>query len=184
MLLFYHGIGVLLLIPGSYAIERLLPDYEESQVPRYLVPVLSAGPLEETIFFGIPYYVSGSPLMVLISGSVWAAMHLLNTNALYELNLAFANWLFVIPSLFFSLRTWSSGKGWFAVVAHSGWNGVFYAAGCVSGALICGFSENNSYVSILTNVAMSSVLLIFTYVLYKNQQLIRRIRDAFNPWST
>src|SRR5215813_5539850 len=72
MLLFYHGIGFLLLLVGTYLIEGLYPNSEEPRIPRSLVGVLAAGPLEETIFFGIPFYVLGSPFSMLVTGSIWA----------------------------------------------------------------------------------------------------------------
>lgn len=180
MLLFYHGIGVLLLMSGTYVIERLTSDYEEPMISRSLIHVLAAGPIEETIFFGIPYYISGSPHITLITGAIWATFHLLNTNVLSMENLAFANWLFVVPSLFFSLRAWVSGKGWFAVVAHSGWNGALYLGGCVSGEFICNISEGNDYTSIMTTLLMAGALLLFVYILSKEQQAIKKIREIFN----
>jgi hypothetical protein len=137
MLLFYHGIGFGLLLIGSTIIDQVIPDYEQPSIPRSLLSVLSAGPIEETMFFGIPFYVFGNAYSVLVTGAVWVAMHLLNTDTLEASSLAFGNLLFVLPSLFFSLRTWVSGKGWFAVVTHSAWNGIFFVAGCATGEFMC-----------------------------------------------
>jgi hypothetical protein len=52
-------------------------------------------------------------------------------------SLAFGNLLFVIPLLFFSIRTWISGKGWSAIATHSAWNGMLFAAGCTYGESHC-----------------------------------------------
>src|SRR5215218_6885168 len=48
MLLFYHGIGIILLLAVTPLIEQVLPDYEQPSIPRSLLSVLAAGPLEET----------------------------------------------------------------------------------------------------------------------------------------
>ena len=37
MLLFYHGIGILLLLAVTPLIEQVLPDYEQPSIPRSLV---------------------------------------------------------------------------------------------------------------------------------------------------
>jgi hypothetical protein len=105
MLLFYHGIGILIMLAGTYIADQLISTYEPPETSRSLIPVLAAGPIEETIFFGIPFYALGNPYFVLVTGSIWATLHILNTSTLTLSNLALGNWLFVIPSLFFSLRT-------------------------------------------------------------------------------
>lgn len=171
MLLFYHGLGFLLLIVGTEILSQINPEYEEPSISRSLLPVLTAGPIEETIFYGIPFYLSGNPYLVLSTGAIWAASHLLNTTTLDLNRLAFANLLFVIPSVFYSLRTWISGKGWFAVLAHSAWNGVLFSAGCVSGEFACSVYEDggNGLVSAATSIMMSAILLIITYLLYKKR---------------
>lgn len=170
MLLFYHGIGIGLLLVGSAVIEQTLPDYEVPSIPRSLSGVLAAGPLEETIFFGIPFYIFGNAYSVLVTGAVWVGIHLLNTNTLSVNSLAFGNLLFVLPSLFFSLRTWVSGKGWFSIVTHSAWNGVFFAAGCSTGEFTCTAGDGNFGTTVMT-VSLSAALLTATYMLYK-----RRVR--------
>jgi hypothetical protein len=171
MLLFYHGIGFILMIIGTSVIEKVVLDYEEPSRPLYLSLVLSAGPIEETIFFGIPFYVFSNHFVVLAGGIIWAMMHILNTNT-FEMNaLAYANWLFVIPSLFFSLRTWISGKGWFAVLTHTIWNGIFFVASCFSGETSCiiGWSQGDSP-TIINSIIVSGGLLSLTYLLYRRKQ--------------
>src|SRR5215218_10950061 len=169
MLLFYHGIGFGLLLIGSDIIDQVIPDYEQPSIPRSLLSVLSAGPIEETLFFGIPFYVFGNAYSVLVTGAVWVAMHLLNTDTLEASSLAFGNLLFVLPSLFFSLRTWVSGKGWFAVVTHSAWNGIFFAAGCSVGEFTC-TAVDIDISSTAISIALSGVLLGVTYVLYRRKE--------------
>ena len=172
MLLFYHGIGFVLTLAGTYLADQLVPDYEAPKISRSLIPVLTAGPIEETIFFGIPFYLLGNPYFVLVTGSIWATLHILNTGTLAVSNLAFGNLLFVIPSLFFSLRTWVSGKGWFAVVTHSAWNGIFFAAGCAYGEFPCTIfgAQEDLLILITNNIVFSAALLGLTYLLHKRKK--------------
>jgi hypothetical protein len=173
MLLFYHGIGILLLITSSVLIEHLLPDYEQPSLPRSLSSVLAAGPIEETIFFGIPFYVVGNVYFVLVTGTVWVGIHLFNTDTLSVNSLAFGNLLFVLPSLFFSLRTWISGKGWFSVITHSAWNGIFFAAGCSAGEFTCTAIDEDISITVIS-LALSTALLGATYLLYKKKDNKKR----------
>lgn len=169
MLLFYHGIGIILLLIGTYAVQQAIPDYKEPDLPRSLPAVLAAGPLEETIFFGIPFYIFGNAYSVLVTGAVWAAIHLLNTTSLTVDSLAFGNLLFVVPSLFFSLRTWVSGKGWFSILVHSAWNGIFFAAGCATGDFACTMTDKDMNGTLAT-IALSAGLLVATYLLYRRKE--------------
>ena len=169
MLLFYHGIGILLLLAVTPLIEQVLPDYEQPSIPRSLLLVLAAGPLEETIFFGIPFYVFGNAYFVLTTGAIWVGIHLFNTDTLSVNSLAFGNLVFVLPSLFFSLRTWLSGKGWFSVVTHSAWNGIFFSAGCSAGEFSCTALESDISATV-TTIALSGGLLGVTYLLYRRRE--------------
>lgn len=169
MLLFYHGIGILLLLAVTPLIEQVLPDYEQPSIPRSLLSVLAAGPLEETIFFGIPFYIFGNAYYVLVTGAVWVGIHLFNTDTLSVNTLAFGNVLFVLPSLFFSLRTWLSGKGWFSVITHSAWNGIFFGAGCSIGEFTCTAIERDVSTTVIS-IALSGGLLGVTYVLYRRRE--------------
>ena len=177
MLLFYHGMGVILLVAGSLVVELAIPDYQEPHIPRSLVSVLSAGPIEETVFFGIPFYIFGNGYSVLVTGAVWAGLHLLNTHSFEWNSLSFGNLLFVLPSLFFSLRTWVSGKGWFSVLAHSAWNGIFFAAGCVAGDFACSGLEPEIQ-STLSGILLSAGLVVATYMLYRFRRSRERRRLA------
>lgn len=168
MLLFYHGIGLLLMLIGSSVADKVISDYKEPSIPLSLTSVLSAGPIEETIFYGIPFYVFGNNLVVLAGGIAWAMIHILNTNTPSFSNLAYANWLFVVPSLFFSLRTWISGKGWFAILTHSAWNGIFFMLGCAFGETSCvNISSEKIFAVSIGSIILSGTLLSLTYLLYK-----------------
>ena len=180
MVLFYHGIGIVVMLLGTLIVERvIIPGYEEPSrpIPLSIISVLSAGPIEETLFFGIPFYTLGNPFIVLAGGVLWATLHILNTDTLQINSLAFANWLFVIPSLFFSLRTWISGKGWFAIVSHSIWNLLFFNLACFIGEIpyssSCRILSSETYTDELganiTSLVISAALVLFTYLLYKRK---------------
>ncbi len=169
MMLFYHGVGFLLLWSGSHIIEQTVTNYEAPNIPRSLSGVLAAGPFEETAFFGIPFYLLGNTYVVLATGALWAILHLFNTSSFTLNGLAFGNMFFVIPSLFFSLRTWASGKGWFAVIVHTVWNGIIFAIGCTMGDLTCTSIDNNIN-STIDSILLSTILLMGTYFLYKRRE--------------
>jgi hypothetical protein len=172
MLLFYHGIGLLLMLIGTSIAAKVISNYNDRSIPQSsLISVLAAGPIEESVFFGIPFYLFGNHFLVLAGGIVWAMTHILNTNRLDISNLAYANWLFVIPSLFFSLRTWISGKGWFAIVTHSIWNGIFFTLGCAYGEISCITisAEKNFLTGGVSSLMVSALLSILTYLLYKRK---------------
>lgn len=152
---------------GSFAIEQLAPEYNEPTVPVSLVSVLTAGPIEESLFFGIPFYLFGNNLVVLGGGVVWAMIHILNTSTFDFNNLAYLNWLFVIPSLFFSLRTWISGKGWFSIITHSAWNGLFFGLGCMYGEISCNTIDYQKPFENISAIVISIILISITYSLYK-----------------
>jgi len=167
MALFYHGLGFLLAIIGIVIVKQIIPGYEVPIIPITIVEALSAGPLEEALFFGIPFYATGNHLVVLATGIFWAVVHISNTEMLQLNNLNYGNFLFAIPSLFFSLRTWVSGKGWFAIIAHSSWNGIFIGLLCATGEMQCRvFGNNEDFVIDLVIILFSGILLAITYRLY------------------
>jgi hypothetical protein len=176
MVLFYHAVGVVFLILGSTLIQSVITDYKEPAKPITVISVIFAGPVEESLFFGIPFYATGSNIVVIAGGILWAMWHLVGPTV--QLNsLAYANWLFVIPSIFLSFRTWISGKGWFAIVAHSSWNIFFFGLGCTSGEIPCKvFYDNNSFSDILT-IGLAGVLVLVTYLLYRGKQ--KKMRYIF-----
>jgi hypothetical protein len=169
---FYHSLGLIAVLAGTLLIQTTIPDYVEPHVPRYLDSVLLAGPIEESLFFGIPLYGIASATAVLVGGLVWTLLHLINTESFSISNLAYANWLFVTPSFFFSFRVWITGKGWFAVVSHSAWNFSFFLAGCYAGEYECMLYENPN--TLLGNTLLASLLVIVTYWLYQRRDHLVR----------
>jgi hypothetical protein len=174
MLLFYHGIGILIMILGTFIVEHLVPEYQEAPVPLSIFSVLSAGPIEEILFFGLPFYIFGHYLIVLGGGIVWVMLHILNTDTFELGTLSYANWLFVIPSLFFSLRTWISGKGWFAILTHSVWNGIFFTLGCLTGEVFCSITlQENDIMTSINSLVLASILIALIYFLRKRKTSLR-----------
>ncbi|MDW0313991.1 MAG: CPBP family glutamic-type intramembrane protease [Nitrososphaeraceae archaeon] len=158
------------MVIGTFIIGRIIPEYQEVSVPLSIISVLAAGPIEEILFFGLPFYVLGHHLIVLAGGILWVMLHILNTDTLELGTLSYANWLFVLPSLFFSLRTWISGKGWFAILTHSAWNGVFFTLGCLVGEVSCSISlQGDDILASINSVGLSAILIGLISVLYKRK---------------
>jgi hypothetical protein len=65
LVLFYHGIGVLIMLVGSFAIKNIISGYEEPSRPVSLsiASELLAEPIEEILFFGILFCTPGNPLV-------------------------------------------------------------------------------------------------------------------------
>ena len=158
------------MLAGMSITQQLISHYKAPSIPLSIISVLSAGPIEETVFFGIPFYLFDNHFIALAGGVIWAALHILNTNTINISNLAYANWFFVIPSLFFSYRTWISGKGWFAVITHSIWNAIFFALGCAYGEASCvKYSLREDFTIGISSIILSGALLSLTYILYKRK---------------
>ena len=173
MLMFYHCIGLLFLLVGTSIVQTAIKNYQVPSVPHYLSLVLAAGPTEETIFFGLPYYAFGNHFVVMVGGIIWVMLHILNTHVVNIQNLAYTNWLFVIPSFFFSFRCWVSGKGWFAIITHSGWNGIFFTLGCAYHEYSClVFPGGENYALTLSAFALPALLIGLTYFLYRRRRYI------------
>lgn len=167
MFLVFHGIGVIASIIGASIIENTVKNYQDPSLPHSLIPVIMAGPIEESLFFGIPFYLFGNNYLPLIGGIIWGMLHIFNTNTIDINQLDYANWLFVIPSLFFSLRTWISRKGWFAIIAHSLWNVIFFSLSCYTKEIMCSFHFNNQDIS---TILLATILLTITYLLVKRMR--------------
>jgi len=146
MFLFYHGIGIIFSLIGTLIIDNSIVGYEEPNHPLFMFPVILAGPIEESIFFGIPFYAFGNNFIVLIGGIAWAMLHIFNTYPIDINQLAYANWLFVIPSLFFSLS-------------------------CNFQEAHCSYSFDKEYISI---VLLAGILLTVVYLLMKRRQNLKK----------
>ena len=164
--LFYTGIGLVFAVV-VYEIEYYVFDYEEPILPASLVQMIVAGPVEETLFFGLPFSITGNNFVVLGTGIFWAVIHIFNASFVEPGSYSFTTVAFAIPHIFFSLRTWKSGKGWFAIFFHSAWNagifGILVLTGEISFVIF-----DQQYDGMIDNglVIISIILLALTYFLY------------------
>lgn len=177
MAVFYHVLSIGFLYIGSSFASTIVSDYSPPQIPVSVLLAVAAGPFEEAVFFGIPFYLTSNPYVVLTSASVWSAAHILSTNVLSFSSLAYGSFMFTIPHIFFGLRTWSSGKGWFAVVFHSVWNVSILVSYCAIGIRECTVIGSGS--ALITDVLTSSAAatsVLFVYQLHKAKtQKINRL---------
>ena len=166
--LFYHLLGLILMFLGSNLATSIITDYETPQIPVSILLATSAGFFEESVFFGIPFYLSGNPLVVLGTGIIWSTAHLFNTGVISIQTLAYGGFLFSIPHIFFSLRTWSSGKGWFAIAFHSGWNISFLLLYCGIGLRECVVISEGIFD--LLNIIMAIATVFIVYLAFVSKQ--------------
>lgn len=163
--LFYHGLSLILMYAGSFLATNVMPDYEIPQFPVSISLALSSGLLEESVFFGIPYFLSGNPFLLIGTGFVWSVAHLFSSGNFTVETLAYGGFLLTIPHIFFSVRTWISKKGWFAIIFHSMWNFVFLISYCMLGLRQC--SIVNDITDVL-NVIMAVAAGVILYLAYCN----------------
>ncbi|TBR24952.1 MAG: CAAX protease [Candidatus Nitrosotenuis sp.] len=157
---------------GTALVAEIIPDYEPPSFPVSLSLAMASGPFEEGLFFGIPYYLGGIMYSVLVGGTIWSFAHVFSTQTLALNGLAYATFLATIPHLFFSLRTWISGKGWFAIVFHSSWNVAFVASYCSTGILSCSIiSPGDQLITDILAVASACAVALIVYSLYKKNRI-------------
>ncbi len=165
--LFYHGLSLVLMYFGSFLATTTISGYEIPQFPVSISLALSAGLLEESVFFGIPYYFSGNSYVLLGFGIIWSVAHLFGSGVFSIETLAYGGFLLTIPHIFFSIRTWISNKGWFAILFHSVWNLSFLLLYCMWGLRQCTLL-NDSFD--ILNVIMATSSGIIVYLAYRNQK--------------
>ena len=165
--LFYHLLGLVLMYIGSNLATSVISDYSAPQIPVSISLALSAGFFEEAVFFGIPTYLSGHPLAVLGTGIIWSVAHLFNSGVVSIETLAYGGFLLSVPHIFFSLRTWSSGKGWFAIAFHSGWNVSFLMLYCGIGLRQCSVINDGTFD--ILNIIMAIATVSMVYLAYMNR---------------
>lgn len=176
--IFYSVIGIVLQQTGDYTAQHLIQNYTGPHVPYSVVIGLTSGPVEETVFFGLPFYLSGNYLTVLGTGIIWSILHIFSTESLKITTLAYGNLLFTVPHIFFSLRTWISGKGWFAILFHSAWNVTFLVSYCLIEGNNCVVIGNGQYFLLdLLSIVSAALLLFATYHVYKYKRF--RTKDRF-----
>ena len=173
--LFYHALGLVLMQLGSQLVTNVMPEYETPQIPVSISLALSSGLLEESVFFGIPFYLTGNSFVLLGTGIVWSVSHLFNSGTFSLESLAYGGFLFSVPHIFFSLRTWSSGKGWFAIVFHSVWNFIILISYCSFGLRQCSIINDNTFdlMNIITAISAGTIVYL-AYQNYANKKNINR----------
>lgn len=166
--LYYTALG-LIAAYIVYGLQFYAYDYEEPIPPASLIMAVMAGPIEETLFFGIPYSVTGNTYVVLGFGVIWAFVHVFNASFADIGSFSFANLAFAIPHILFSLRTWKSKKGWFTIPFHSAWNGLVFGIAIAAGEIPLKIydSELLSGMIDVFIVIFGAILMGITYPLYR-----------------
>jgi hypothetical protein len=172
--LFYHGISIGLMYAGTALVTSISPGYESPSFPISIVMAATSGPIEETLFFGIPYFLSGNPNSMIVTGAIWSIAHIFNTQVFSFNTLGYVGFLITIPHVFFSLRVWSSGKGWFAIVFHSVWNLGFLLSYCSAGLRGCTiFGQEELFIIDVFALALTGSLLSIASLLYVKNKIAK-----------
>ena len=165
--LFYQGLGMILMYTGSILVTNVISGYETPEFPVSISLALSSGLLEESMFFGIPYYMTGNPYILLGTGITWSATHLFSTGMFSFETLSYEGFLFTIPYMFFTIRVWISNKGWFAITFHSGWNFAWLCTYCMLGLRQCSIFND---VTDIINLIMSISAGMIVYIAHENKK--------------
>jgi cbb3-type cytochrome oxidase subunit 3 len=171
MAVFYHLLALFLMFLVTSTFFAYDPSHEIPLYPLTLIDLTTAGPLEESVFFGLPYFLTGNQYVMLGTGIVWALGHIGGFDEdghFSEEWLTWENLTFVIPTMFFSYRAWLSGKGWLSIVLHSIWNAGMFGIDCVSGFGECAIYESG-FEGMVYSIALllgSTILLGLTYWAY------------------
>ena len=171
MAFFYHVVGLGLMYGGSALANEIIDDYEVPFFPVSLASAITAGPIEEIFFFGLPYYLSGNLYYLLGTGVFWSVLHIFNTETFDIANLTYGGFLFTVPHLFFSIRTWISKKGWFAIAFHSAWNVSVLFSFCFAGLRECVvFNSGEKLYLDLLLIPVAVLLIIIMYLIHLRSQ--------------
>lgn len=168
---FYLAIGLVLQLAGNNLAQHFISNYQIPSVPISITLGLSSGPLEEIVFFGTLFYLNGNYLMVLAGGIIWSVLHIFNTSNIVSTNLAYGSVFFTIPHIFFSLRTWISGKGWFAILFHTSWNAIVLGIQCTQGSNCIPIGSGLDFFLDLSSIAATTVLAIALYRVYRHKRI-------------
>jgi membrane protease YdiL (CAAX protease family) len=171
MAAFYHLISLGLTYMGSILVVQTIPSYEAPSFPVSIALAVASGPAEEILFFGLPYYLTANPYAVLVTGAIWSAAHIFGTHTFQLNTLGYVTFLATIPHLFFSLRTWISGKGWFAILFHVAWNLAFLLTYCAAGIRNCTVLGQDQHMETdLYAIAIAGSLIAILYLLHTREK--------------
>ena len=172
--IFYLAIGLGLQQIGNNLAEHFIANYQVPSVPISIIMGLTSGPLEEATFFGVPFYLNGNYLAVLAGGILWSVLHIFNTHDFTLTNLAYGSVFFTVPHIFFSLRTWISGKGWFAILFHTSWNAIVLGVECIGGASCIVIGKDTYFILDLLSIFAVVFLIIALYRIRRYREKIHR----------
>lgn len=101
--------------------ERVIAKtVEKLGVSRAALIIVGAGPiLEELIFRGIPYFLFGSTVALIIGSIIWTALH--GPRALA-----------IAPAIPLYVKLWAAGMVDGAILVHVAHNGIFFAIGVLA----------------------------------------------------
>ncbi len=183
MALFYHVLGIMFmfLVMASFFVYD--PSHEMPFYPVTLVDLLSAGPIEESLLFGIPYYLTGNQYVMLGTGVIWVLFHLGGFGEDLNFSTELITWdtfAFVIPTLFFTYRTWISGKGWLSILLHSVWNAGIFGFDCIEVGDCTVYDSSPEGLEYSWIVFLGSVILLgITYWIFTRRK--RKIAKQSEP---
>lgn len=179
MAIFYHAISLGLTYAGSLLIPKIIPDYQAPAFPVSITMAATAAPTEEILFFGIPFYLTGNPYAILAVGSIWSIAHIFSTNSFALNGLGYVVFFATVPHLFFSLRTWMSGKGWFAILFHLSWNLAFLLSYCAAGFRGCPAIGYGPYGELdMYAMAIAASLVSIIILMHKKNKIARPVLTA------
>ena len=97
----------------------------------------------------------------------WATIHIFNAQLADEAGFSYSTVGFAIPHIFFSLRAWKSGKGWFTIPFHSAWNAMIFGLSVAAGEIPLMIVDKNEPVIDVVIVIISIILMGITFPLYR-----------------
>lgn len=174
MAIFYHALSIAIMFVASFGVSSVISDYEAPSFPVSVVMSLTSGPVEEILFFGLAYYVAGTPQAILFTGAIWSVAHIFSTQVFQINTLGYVSFLIAIPHMFFSLRVWLSGKGWFAILFHSAWNVGFLLSYCYLGIKECAVVRDGEYFIIdLFAIGLTASLISIMLILHNKSKITK-----------
>ena len=164
----YHLLS-LMLGTITYSIHVGITGNELLFPPISLSSLIFAGPIEESLAFGIPYYLTGNQHVILVTGAIWVSVHIFNSDvsSFDWQNLSYYNVIAIIPIFSYSYRLWIVGKGWFSILTHSVWNTIVFVWWTLDEESIATELSVHYGEGTFWEFVISAVLMGITYMIYK-----------------
>ena len=164
----YH---LLSLVLGSiiYSLQVGIAGNEILFPPISLSSLVFAGPIEESLAFGIPYYLTGNQYVIFVTGAIWTSVHIFNSDvsSFDWANLSYYNLIAVIPIFSYSYRLWIVGKGWFSILTHSIWNAIVFIWWSLDEESIASELSIHHGASSFWELIISIMLMGITFLIYR-----------------